>query len=67
MRIIEYIKILLISDSWQAAKIKVEPAVQPSFITQSQVFKVKDQDTVELPCEVANPGKIYFMSIQFCI
>ncbi|XP_050316135.1 limbic system-associated membrane protein-like isoform X2 [Anthonomus grandis grandis] len=46
----------LFKDSWQATKIKSEPAIQPSFISSSQVFKVKDQDTVVLPCEVANPG-----------
>ncbi|CAH1130026.1 unnamed protein product [Ceutorhynchus assimilis] len=46
----------LLKDSWQATKIKIDPAHQPSFISSSQVFKVKDQDTVVLPCEVANPG-----------
>nr|CAH7731399.1 unnamed protein product [Callosobruchus chinensis] len=28
----------------------------PTFLTSSQVFKVKDKDTVVLPCEVSNPG-----------
>ncbi|XP_066144247.1 limbic system-associated membrane protein-like isoform X1 [Euwallacea fornicatus] len=46
----------LLKDSWQATKIKMEPAIQPSFISSSQVFKVKDKDTVVLPCQVANPG-----------
>ncbi|XP_066255817.1 limbic system-associated membrane protein-like [Euwallacea similis] len=38
------------------ANIKVDPATLPTFLTSSQVFKVKDGDRVVLPCEVTNPG-----------
>lgn len=58
-----YENTLFLSDSWQATKIKIDPAHQPSFISSSQVFKVKDQDTVVLPCEVANSGK--YLANQF--
>ncbi|XP_048521887.1 limbic system-associated membrane protein isoform X2 [Dendroctonus ponderosae] len=47
---------LLLKDSWQASKIRIDPANQPSFISSSQVLKVKDEGTVVLPCQVANPG-----------
>ncbi|XP_060520737.1 limbic system-associated membrane protein-like isoform X2 [Cylas formicarius] len=46
----------LLKGSWQATKLKIDPATLPTFISSSQVFKVKDEDTVTLPCEVSNPG-----------
>ncbi|ENN72463.1 hypothetical protein YQE_10805, partial [Dendroctonus ponderosae] len=42
--------------SSRQASIKVDPSTLPTFLTSSQVFKVKDQDRVVLPCEVTNPG-----------
>lgn len=38
------------------ATVKVDPATLPQFLTSSQVFKVKEKDTVVLPCEVINTG-----------
>ncbi|XP_060520168.1 limbic system-associated membrane protein-like isoform X2 [Cylas formicarius] len=38
------------------AHIKVDPATLPTFLTSSQVFKVKELDRVVLPCEVTNLG-----------
>ncbi|KAF7266154.1 hypothetical protein GWI33_020524 [Rhynchophorus ferrugineus] len=43
-------------NSWEVTKVKTDPGILPTFISSSQVFKVKDQDTIVLPCEVANPG-----------
>ncbi|CAH1962106.1 unnamed protein product [Acanthoscelides obtectus] len=39
----------------QPTSINVDPVMLPTFLTSSQVFKVKDKDTVVLPCEVSNP------------
>ncbi|XP_076262740.1 limbic system-associated membrane protein-like isoform X2 [Rhynchophorus ferrugineus] len=50
------ISALLVKDSWEVTKVKTDPGILPTFISSSQVFKVKDQDTIVLPCEVANPG-----------
>ncbi|XP_030755972.1 limbic system-associated membrane protein-like isoform X2 [Sitophilus oryzae] len=50
------IAFVIVKDSWEVTKIKTDPATLPTFISSSQVFKVKDQDTIVLPCEVANPG-----------
>ncbi|XP_018335974.1 peroxidasin homolog, partial [Agrilus planipennis] len=42
--------------SWEAMQIKVNPADLPRFLTSSQVYRVKEKDTVVLPCEISNPG-----------
>ncbi|XP_050292890.1 limbic system-associated membrane protein-like [Anthonomus grandis grandis] len=54
-KIIILMLMLYIKDSSQA-NIKVDPSTLPTFLTSSQVFKVKDQDRVVLPCEVTNLG-----------
>ncbi|KAH1011787.1 hypothetical protein HUJ04_001080 [Dendroctonus ponderosae] len=52
----KFLRRVCFADSWQASKIRIDPANQPSFISSSQVLKVKDEGTVVLPCQVANPG-----------
>ncbi|KAL1500967.1 hypothetical protein ABEB36_006377 [Hypothenemus hampei] len=53
---VSIIVLTLLKDSWQATKIKIDPGVKPTFISTSQVFKVQSDETVVLPCRVANPG-----------